>query len=169
MKKNRGFTLIELVVVIVILGILAVTAAPKFLNLQTDAHKSLMQGVYGSFNTALDLYHTQWLVEGEPDLVTGYADGKLYASIAGYPINDKNDKNDITVDGPGCKAIFESLIDTDITLIGEVTKSTAEVGDIIYHYTADGRCYYSYLDNNREKTTIHYDPSNRNVTIDFPN
>ncbi|MGL4204867.1 MAG: type IV pilin protein, partial [Aeromonadaceae bacterium] len=34
MKRSAGFTLIELVIVIVILGILAVTAAPKFLNLQ---------------------------------------------------------------------------------------------------------------------------------------
>ena len=40
MKKQGGFTLIELVVVIVILGILAVTAAPKFLNLQDDAKNS---------------------------------------------------------------------------------------------------------------------------------
>ncbi|MBB1312467.1 type II secretion system protein [Aliivibrio sp. SR45-2] len=165
MKNNQGFTLIELIVVIVILGILAVTAAPKFLNLQTDAHKSLMQGVYGSFNTALDLYHTQWLVEGEPDLVTGYANGKLYANAAGYPVSDKDDGN---VYGEGCKVIFESLIDTDITLIAEADKSNANVGDIIYHYTGDARCYYSYLDNNQEITTIHYDPSNRNVTIDFP-
>ncbi len=37
MKKNKGFTLIELVVVIVILGILAVTAAPKFLGISRDA------------------------------------------------------------------------------------------------------------------------------------
>ena len=40
MKKQAGFTLIELVIVIIILGILAVTAAPKFLNLQDDARKS---------------------------------------------------------------------------------------------------------------------------------
>ena len=39
MKRNAGFTLIELVIVIVILGILAVTAAPKFLNLQGDARE----------------------------------------------------------------------------------------------------------------------------------
>ncbi|MGL4750761.1 MAG: type II secretion system protein, partial [Shewanella sp.] len=39
MKRQQGFTLIELVVVIIILGILAVTAAPKFINLQSDARK----------------------------------------------------------------------------------------------------------------------------------
>ncbi|MDW3189737.1 type II secretion system protein, partial [Vibrio sp. Vb0932] len=43
MKKQTGFTLIELVVVIVILGILAVTAAPRFLNLQNDAREARLE------------------------------------------------------------------------------------------------------------------------------
>ena len=52
MKRQGGFTLIELVVVIVILGILAVTAAPRFLNLQDDARESSLQGLKGAIDGA---------------------------------------------------------------------------------------------------------------------
>ncbi|MDN2480392.1 type II secretion system protein [Vibrio agarivorans] len=54
---NRGFTLIELVVVIVILGILAVTAAPKFLNLQRDARISALIGLKGAIYDNDHIYY----------------------------------------------------------------------------------------------------------------
>jgi len=41
LKADSGFTLVELVIVIVILGILSVIAAPKFINLKSDAHRSV--------------------------------------------------------------------------------------------------------------------------------
>ncbi|WPC75248.1 type II secretion system protein [Vibrio porteresiae] len=65
MKRQGGFTLIELVVVIVILGILAVTAAPKFLNLQDDAKKSALQGLKGAMDGAAGIVYGKAAVEGK--------------------------------------------------------------------------------------------------------
>ncbi len=63
MSKNRGFTLIELVVVIIILGVLAVTAAPKFMNLQQDAKVSVLHGIKGSMKTVLTNVYTQSVIQ----------------------------------------------------------------------------------------------------------
>ena len=63
MKKN-GFTLIELVVVIVILGILAVVAAPKFMNLQNDARNASLKGLEGSLKSALGITYSKLTTMG---------------------------------------------------------------------------------------------------------
>jgi len=63
-KKQTGFTLIELIIVIVILGILAVTAAPKFLDLQGDANTSTIQGVNGAVKSAIGVVYGKAIIGG---------------------------------------------------------------------------------------------------------
>lgn len=62
--KQRGFTLIELIIVIVILGILAVTAAPKFIDIQSDARGATLQGVKASIETAISGVYGKSLIAG---------------------------------------------------------------------------------------------------------
>ncbi|EGQ8038764.1 MULTISPECIES: prepilin-type N-terminal cleavage/methylation domain-containing protein [Vibrio] len=64
MKKQTGFTLIELVVVIVVLGILAVTAAPRFLNLQSDAREARLEGMKGAIASALGVGYGKMAIAG---------------------------------------------------------------------------------------------------------
>ncbi|GAM54496.1 MSHA pilin protein mshA [Vibrio ishigakensis] len=64
MNKQDGFTLIELVVVIVILGILSVTAAPRFLNLQSDARVSALQGMKGAMAGAGSIVYGKAAING---------------------------------------------------------------------------------------------------------
>ncbi|EKO3653952.1 type II secretion system protein [Vibrio metschnikovii] len=65
MKKQGGFTLIELVVVIVILGILAVTAAPRFLNLQGDARDASLEGLKGAMQGAAGIVYGRAAIDGQ--------------------------------------------------------------------------------------------------------
>lgn len=71
MKKQNGFTLIELVVVIIILGILAVTAAPKFINLQSDARESSLQGMKGAIQGANSLVYAKAAISGDEKKAKG--------------------------------------------------------------------------------------------------
>lgn len=66
MKKQSGFTLIELIIVVVILGFLAVTAIPKMLDITDQAKKANINGMAGGFTSAISLARSQWEAEGRP-------------------------------------------------------------------------------------------------------
>ena len=85
--NQKGFTLIELVVVIVILGILAVTAVPKFIDLQDDAKTATLNAVKASMQTAATIVHSKSLIAGNETSATGTVDvnGVTVGIAYGYP------------------------------------------------------------------------------------
>jgi MSHA pilin protein MshA len=80
---QRGFTMIELVVVIVILGILAAFALPRFMGLENQARVAALNGMTGSVRSAANMAHGVWLANGNTTPIT--VDGIAVNIVFGYP------------------------------------------------------------------------------------
>lgn len=147
LQKQAGFTLIELVVVIVILGILAATAAPKFIDLTGDAKQSVMEGVKGSMNSAIDLAHSKALVGNQTGTTGQFKIGTVfYALENGYPsAAGATGADGTTGKGWGIAQLLE--LDAEIT-------ATAASPSVFQHSSATtpANCQLSYA-NAADKNT----------------
>lgn len=82
---QAGFTLIELVVVIVILGILAATAIPRFVDMASQARIAKMNAARGTLQSASSLAHAQWVVTGSSAATVSMEGTDNVAMTFGYP------------------------------------------------------------------------------------
>lgn len=119
MKKNiqKGFTMIELVIVIAILGILAAFALPRFANFVPAAQTSTRAGIVSSINSAIGIAHAQWVANGQTGTVILDGDSSANAitmNAQGYP------DVGVTYNSPStCQQLVSSLLSTvssDITV-----------------------------------------------------
>ena len=124
--KQEGFTLIELIVVIVILGILAVTAAPKFIDLQGDARASALQGLAGAMKGAATLVHGKALVANKVS-----SSGNQYVCIGS---TSQSSCNQSSKDAVQVKCGFPDATEDGILRALDGTFSTDGTSDWTYKF-----------------------------------
>ena len=153
MQKQQGFTLIELVVVIIILGILAVTAAPKFINLQGDARASSLAGMRGAIQGANTLVYSKAAlagVEGEAADNLDIGTGPDVAIVYGYVAATEAALEaalDVTFDlGSDGEATAATISDPASDWILEVTAgATGTIASVeIWQAGAPAACSFTY-------------------------
>ena len=137
MSKQKGFTLIELIVVIVILGIIAAIALPRFMNATDDAHRAAVKGTGGALAAGVALVHAQWELnrakgDTTPDTdVTGFGGGTVDTNTSGWPLG--------TAGALDCDGLWTALLQGSAPEIGADYTSAAAGGVCTYSYTLDGR------------------------------
>jgi prepilin-type N-terminal cleavage/methylation domain-containing protein len=169
MFREKGFTLIELIITLIIVGTLAVVALPRYLNLSNNSHSAALEGAASQFRQAIAFAHQRWYINGHGAAplndMPGYAldangNPQLDMNDVGYPLGiDKNSPMgapyNIGKNEKACREIWEAIMDASWTVSDDINDIetvdfygyrlnfdfTTPEGNTI---SANSACYYIY-------------------------
>ncbi len=171
-QRSKGFTLIELIIVIIVLGIIAVTASAKYNDMSEEAHIAAVQGIATAFKSGVDLTRTKFLLGGYSTRVQnlpGYGDGNVDTNNIGYPIGiDKGSLNENVGRGnAGCVGIWNGIM---VAAPG-VSHNNDNESFRSYRHDSNRMCSYVYRDagdtagRNNAQIVIRYDSRDGSVQV----
>ena len=187
LKHQKGFSLVELVIVIVVVGLLAVAALPRFFDVMDEAKKSSIEGVAGGFATAVLLARAQWETQARPSETIG---AERYNTVNydgidfwltrsknsrnvdtgfrdGYPwtLNNNSGAAPQAISDKTCSELMENLLQNPpkVGAVSDVTRG------LNYKYSAqansgDATCTYLQLEGNTEHQFV-YEIKTGRVTV----
>lgn len=134
--NTKGFTLIELVIVIVILGILAVTAAPRFIDLSGDADDAVTHSMMGGFKSGLTLLHTKYQIrQTSPISINGQS---VTFNSEGWPTGS-------TSNSAGCAEVWNQIFSDPqpVNVMNDFNSPLAKGWNTVYYADASAEvCAY---------------------------
>ena len=138
-----GFT--TAIIVVIILGLLAATALPRFIDVTDEAREASVEGVAGGFAAAVGLVRAQWEVEGRPSGNNGNGNGTVVTydqtqvgvdGTIGYPTGSPTGNTLIsTVNATECKNVFDLILQSSPT--NTTSTNDAVVADFRYAVRED--------------------------------
>jgi prepilin-type N-terminal cleavage/methylation domain-containing protein len=170
--RARGFTLIELVCTIVILGTLAFVATPRLLDITDDAAHAGVASLAGAFSDAVLMVRVAYAVSGRSgnvDNLPNFGDGKVDTNASGYP-TDTSNANTIpnnTTGADRCRRVFQGILEGAPAICGG-TVSCAPGHFYRATTTAAQTCRFSYVKDPAPPRFIVYRASTGDVTVSNP-